>query len=223
MTRRALIVCAAPQAGSRTHVARLAASADIVIAVDGGLEACRSASVTPNVIVGDLDSVTAEDLQWARAEGVEIEAFPADKDVTDLDLALRRAQHDGADEVVVTACTGARIDHALGVFGSLVRGSLPARISEPHLSAWLLAEGVRGDVSLAGMGATVSVIALAGSATVTCAGVRWPLVRAQLEPLGTHGISNVIVADPARVELHSGCVAVISSRVDGVEPAAEAP
>ena len=56
---KALIVCAAPVSGYEAHVLGLAATVDLVLAADGGARLCFAAGVTPDVVVGDLDSLDA--------------------------------------------------------------------------------------------------------------------------------------------------------------------
>ena len=62
----------------------------VVMAADSGLDHARAAGLTPTVLVGDLDSVSAEGLAWAEGNS-SIERHPVDKDATDTELALRHA------------------------------------------------------------------------------------------------------------------------------------
>ena len=61
-----------------------------------------------DVLVGDLDSVSAEGLAGAEAGGVSVERHPVDKDRTDLDLALQRVVDDGFAECLVLGGGGGR-------------------------------------------------------------------------------------------------------------------
>jgi len=64
------------------------AADDLVIAADGGSGHCQNLGIIPNLLIGDLDS-TSQDLiqEWENA-GVLIIRHPAQKDQTDLELAL---------------------------------------------------------------------------------------------------------------------------------------
>ena len=44
----------------------------VIIAADGGLQHIRKMEMTPDVVIGDLDSVTNADLEWLKANSVEI-------------------------------------------------------------------------------------------------------------------------------------------------------
>ncbi len=214
---RVLIVCAAPLAGSPELVASLATDADLVIAVDGGGAVCQDAGVVPGVVLGDFDSLAAEVVAEFSREGVEVVRFPADKDATDLELAIEYARAAGASTIVVTAATSGRLDHTLGVMAALwAARDLRPRIAEPDMDGWLLAKGSREAVALSGPGAVVSLVPGDGTAEVSALGVRWPLDHARLGPGTTLGISNVVVdATSARFRIHEGVVLVIAPRVGG--------
>ena len=92
---------------------KLAAGADWLIAADGGAQHCRALGLIPHLIVGDLDSLVPElRVEFERA-GTRIEAHPAHKDETDLELAICAALREGAQEAVLLAALGARWDQSL--------------------------------------------------------------------------------------------------------------
>src|SRR5439155_23558943 len=66
-----------------------------------------------DVVVGDLDSVSSSALANARAGGARVDEHPAEKDATDLELALDEAVAAGATEIVVVGGHGGRLDHLL--------------------------------------------------------------------------------------------------------------
>jgi len=212
----ALLVCAAPSPGAADLVAKLASSADMVIAVDGGGQVCRDAGVRPDVIVGDFDSLPGHLVDEFVGAGVRVVEFPADKDETDLALALQFARREGADRVTVTAASTGRLDHTLAVVGALTAAAdLRPRLREPELSGWVISTARAARLTLKGVGATLSLLSPGWSATVSVRGVRWPLSRAVLAPLSPLGVSNVIT-DPegAVIDVHEGTVLVLSPHVD---------
>ena len=94
---RALLVCAAPVPGTETLLPRLAAEADLVVAVDGGGSVCLEAGVVPDVVVGDFDSLPDDDLDRLGQLGVSVIEFPAEKDASDLELAVGEVRCRGAN------------------------------------------------------------------------------------------------------------------------------
>lgn len=214
---RVLIAGGAAPAPHSGFVAVLAEHCDAVFAADAGGAACLAAGVIPSLVVGDLDSLGVEDQRRLREAGARFVVAAAEKDITDLDLALRQARDAGADEVWTTGVFGGRLDHTLATIGSLSRhADVRPRVLETDLSAWLLSPEGAPHLVLRGKGALVSLFAVRGTAVVTCEGFRYALARETLPPLDSRGLSNVIESDEATVEAFDGSVLVVSLPMNGV-------
>lgn len=183
--------------------------ADAVIAADSGYDHALRLGLSPAVLVGDLDSISADGLAAAERAGVRIERHPPDKDATDLELALELAAR-GADEIVVVAGDVGRFDHAVG--NLLLLGA--ERYAGVRISARLalgLVTVVRSERTLTGQpGDIVSLFAVGGPASgVTTTGLRWPLHEATLAVGSTLGTSNEMLGTEATVEVADGVVFAI--------------
>jgi thiamine pyrophosphokinase len=181
-----------------------------VIAADRGAQYCLNAGVTPDLVVGDMDSLPANAYRRIRDLGVALKVHPAMKDETDTSLALEEAISLGADEVELIAATGDRFDHSLAnvhlLYSALLR-KVDACIVSPRQRIFLVDEAA----AIRGMkGATVSLLPLtmeAGGVTLT--GFRWLLQDAVMHLGNPYGISNVVTADEARVTVREGVLVVI--------------
>ena len=114
-------------AGSPTGLppAELApSSGDRVIAADYGAHLARAWGWPVHLLVGDLDSLPADEVKALRAAGVPVVTAPQAKDETDLELALARALGDGAQEIVICGALGGRADHLLANVLLLARPEL---------------------------------------------------------------------------------------------------
>ena len=183
---------------------------ELVVAADGGLHLADVLGLPVDVVVGDMDSVGPARLAAAEVAGATVLRHPADKDATDLELALGLAVAASPDRVVVVGSAAGRLDHLLGSVALLAS----ARWAPAQVDAWLGASRVhvvRGRRTFVGdPGETVSLLALGGAAGgVTTVGLRWGLEDAALEPDGTLGVSNELVAHTATVEVREGCVVVV--------------
>lgn len=82
------------------------------IAADGGIRHAEALALRPELWVGDFDS-TADDLAIRYAEIPRL-AFPAEKNLTDGELAVEAALARGATRILlVGALGGERTDHAM--------------------------------------------------------------------------------------------------------------
>lgn len=207
----------APPAAS---AARAVLTRATLICADGGAEVALGLGLTPDLVVGDLDSLDPGALR--RVEAVcPVRVFPARKDKTDTHLALEAALEYEPDEVIVCGAFGDRADHSQGLL-ALVAG-LPARPRVVLRSARQEAFFVRGladrDTAEAAASAVpapasavaapvirgqsgdaVSLIPYTAEVTgVTTSGLGYPLAGATLRWGETLGVSNEMLGPEARV------------------------
>lgn len=203
-----LVAGAAPLPGREAFYRDLLAEAAHVVAADAAGEWCVALGRVPDAVVGDFDGSDAGAVDRLRAMGALVETHPAEKDATDLDLAVAFALAAWDCPLVLTAAFTARIDHTLAALGVLTRLGAGACVREPGWSAY----SVRAAGSLAldvPAGTTVSVVALEPRTRVTIDGAAWPLDDAALPVLAGLGISNRALAGPFTVTATSGIVVII--------------
>jgi thiamine pyrophosphokinase len=185
-----------------------------VIAADGGLDRALALGVEVDVVIGDLDSVSADALAAAGDADTRIVRHPVVKDATDLELALDEGVLLGARRILVVASADGRLDHLLASL--LLLGS--ERYAELEVDALVgdaLVHVVHGLRTLTGAaGEIVTLLAPAGPAEgVTTTGLEYPLAGETLEPGSTRGVSNVFTGAQAVVSVVSGVLFAV--RPDG--------
>lgn len=193
-----------------------------VIAADGGARHAVELGLQPDRWVGDGDSIDADALDALAAAGVVIDRVPAEKDESDLELALIAALEAGAEGVTILgALGGLRIDHALanvGLLGHPALGGRPAWLYDEQAAriSLLVAPTVAGRPAwreLAGRVGDIVTLVPAGESAqaVTTRGLRYPLVDEPLILGRTRGVSNVRTEATARISLGSGRLLLIET------------
>jgi thiamine pyrophosphokinase len=186
---------------------------DFLVAVDGGLRHLRRLGIKPQLLIGDLDSVSAGELAEAIDSGIEVQRFPPAKDQTDLELALEYALKAGYAQIVIAYPFGDRVDHTLGNLSLLARPDLAEKtlsLEDGQVEARLLNTSAclptqPGDlISLIAWGAPIEGI--------TTKGLEYPLNHETLLPWQTRGISNVALADSIDLDFKSGRLLVIRTK-----------
>jgi len=191
---------------------------DLAVAADSGLERAEVLGVAVDVVVGDLDSVDPAVLQAAEQRGVRVERHPADKDVTDLELAVDVACAAGADRLIVVGSASGRLDHLLASMSVLAHD----RLATIDVDAWLDGTHVvlvrdRRRALPAAVGDLVSLLPIGGAASgVRTDGLRWPLAGDTLDAHAARGVSNEVVSTPASVSVDHGCIAAVMPLNDAV-------
>jgi len=184
---------------------------EIIIAADGGARHCLELGITPNVVIGDFDSLTEDEIAHLENKHVELIRHPVDKDETDLELALNKAVELGATQITLYGLLGGRWDMSFanmlllalprfaGICFQVIGGKTEAFILRG--SETLELQGQRGD--------TVSVIPLSQTIHgLTYDGLQWPLENATLDFGSPRGVSNTIKNYTAHIHLEDGLLLV---------------
>lgn len=182
---------------------------DFILCADGGTRHALALGLTPNVVIGDLDSVTDEERRKMKDMEVEVIQHPADKNETDLELAIDHALTLNPSQILILAALGGRMDQTLANI---------ALLSKLQLATFniKLTDGVeeiffcRDQVKVEGRsGDIVSLIPWQGEVTgVFTENLRWHLHHETLYPEKTRGISNEMTADVATVSIKSGLLLI---------------
>jgi len=183
-----------------------------IVAADSGLDHAYELGLRPDVVVGDMDSVTAKSLARATDEGVEIHRHPIAKDATDLELAIDLVFERGLRHATIIGGTGGRFAHTLANALLLTTaGDVRLNWLTSHARITPLRTGETG-IFPATDGPLLSILSVGGPASGTSSGLRWPLGDLTLTPGSTRGISNEILGPEASVTIEEGCVLLVHER-----------
>jgi thiamine pyrophosphokinase len=181
---------------------------NLIIAADGGTLHCLALGITPQVVIGDFDSLDEATLTKLQTQGVKFMRYPAQKNETDLELALQYASEQGSAEILVFGALGVdRWDMTLGNLLLLAHPGLTQtrvvlvdsnqEIFLLHPGQTLVIHGRPGD--------TVSLVPVQGDASgITTLGLEYPLQEGTLHFGFTRGISNTFLEDTASIHLKHG-------------------
>jgi thiamine pyrophosphokinase len=187
----------------------------VVIAADGGAAKAALLGLRPDVIVGDLDSLAPDTLERLRAEGVEICAYPAEKEESDTQLALREAIARGASRLIIAGGLGGlRLDHTLANLLLLALPELAGHevvLLDGAASVRVLGLSGPDELSLEGTpGDLVSLLPLSERVRgVETEELAYPLRGETLEQGYSRGLSNVMQAGRATIRTAQGRLAVV--------------
>jgi thiamine pyrophosphokinase len=187
----------------------------ITIAANGGARHCLSLGIIPNVVIGDFDSLTNEELKTLNSFETKYIRYPSAKNETDLELALEYAVEHGVTEMYLLGLLGGRWDMSIA---NLLLLSTP-KFEDIHFFILIGSDDLyilRGGMELwfqGKPGNPVSVIPLSYIASgISYQGLKWPLENEALK-FGSHrGLSNYMIADNARIRLDSGVLLICIQR-----------
>ncbi|TMG71089.1 MAG: thiamine diphosphokinase [Chloroflexi bacterium] len=192
---------------------------DFIVAADGGAFALERWKVLPHLVVGDMDSLGQAGVERLARQGIAVAKFPANKDESDLELAVTQAIGAGAQEIVLLGALGGdRLDHEAANLLLLADPGYDGVRIEARRGA-LCVRAVRGPGSLsldAAAGTLVTLLPVAADAEgVRTEGLRYPLAGERLAFGKSRGLSNEIISTPASVALERGVVLVFMTPQGG--------
>ena len=217
---RTFLIGGSPAAQPPAHLAP--APGELVIAADHGAAHARAWGWPLHLLVGDLDSLSAEEATLVTAAGVPVITAPAAKDETDLELALAHALARGASEIIICAALGGRTDHLLANVFLLARPELAdvaVSLVDGRESIRLLRSGAQQPACLELQGAPGDLLSLlplgCDAVGVTTAGLQYPLHDETLFLGQARGVSNIFTGARAGIALRRGLLLVIHTIAAG--------
>lgn len=199
-------ICYIFAAGSFYGMTERLEAGDLVIAADAGLKYCAAAGVTPDIILGDFDSLGTPPV------GDKVIRLPVEKDDTDTIYALRTGLARGYRDFVIYGGTGgSRADHSLANLQGLL---------------FLVSHGARGRIYgdgvvwsvlhnekilfPAGGSGTISLFCIDGIARgVSIRGLKYELSNAEIHSDFPIGVSNSFTGAEATIEVADGTLIMI--------------
>lgn len=207
-----VIIFAAGKYGKKEYYRNIITSDDFLLCADGGANFAYSLGLVPNLVLGDFDSIAPDVQKLLENEGCPFVKYPAEKDESDLELALEHALRIKPEEIIIFGALGGRIDHALAnIF--LLETAVPPELSfslrDEGLAIYLfneslVLEGNKGDI--------LSLLPLSEKAeNVRTEGLSYPLKGEVLYRNQTRGLSNIFVSEKVMITISAGKIIAIHS------------
>ena len=180
---------------------------DYIIAADNGYTALLSHGITPDLVVGDFDSL------GRVPDHPNVLHSPAEKDDTDMMLAVKQGLELGFKTIIINGGLGGRLDQTLANIQIL------AYIAEKKARGLLIGEttcvtAVRNNKIIFSAtttpGNTISVFSAGDRAEgVALKGLKYPLEDATLTCVYPIGVSNEFTSSTATVSVENGTMIII--------------
>jgi thiamine pyrophosphokinase len=191
-----------------------AADGALIVAADGGARQAQHLGLQVDIVIGDMDSLSAAELAGFERAGADIHRFSEEKNETDLELALTWTAEQDATWMRVIGGVGDRLDQTMSnvyLLALPILRNRDVRLVAGKQETWLLYPGEA--VIQGAKGDTVSLIPLGGAAQgVRTENLYYPLRDEMLLFGPARGLSNVMERDTARVWLREGLLLVIHTQ-----------
>lgn len=185
----------------------------IIIGVDRGALWLISHGILPDVAIGDFDSISKQEFENIKTKCKKVIEYPAEKDWTDLELAINLSVKYHPSRIDIFGVFGTRIDHSLAAFHlleKLTKEKIEASIFDEHNRVSIV--NAKLTIKKSQQYRYVSFLPLTESVTMSLEGLKYNATRKKIMKGETIGISNEITNDEGTIEVHRGVVLLIQSR-----------
>ncbi len=198
-------ICYLIGAGTDTGLDFAPSAGDYVIAVDGGLRYLEKAGISPDLIIGDFDTL------GYCPKGPNVIRLDTVKDDTDTLAALREGIRRGYSVFHLYGGTGGRIDHTIANLQLLAFLSREGRQGILHEGETVLTAITEGTLLLPPREAGyLSVFAYTDQAEgVSLQGLKYELTDACLSNTFPLGTSNEFVGTESSISVRKGTLLVV--------------
>ena len=179
---------------------------DTLICADGGANSALKMNLTPDFIIGDLDSISSKALKRYRTTSKIIQIKRQND--TDVEKCLKYAISKKFDEALLLGATGNRLDHSFCNLGIVLKFF-------PQINLSLIAEDsylkpYKGKVQIRTQpGETISIYGFDRKTKIISKGLKYPLKNIAL-PFGEReSTSNIAQSDKVELKISGGKVFVI--------------
>ena len=204
MIKKCYIVGAGDNSGTKFHKG----INEYVIAADGGVEKLKALNITPDLILGDFDSL------GYVPQGDNVLIYKVEKDDTDMMLAVKTAVELGYNDLELFGGTGGRIDHTIANFQTMLwaskRGCHIKMTDKDYIyyvitDSSITVKGKKGD--------GLSVFAIGGNADkVDIHGAKYVAEQLYLTSDNPTAVSNSFTGKTVEISVQKGSLLIIAEK-----------
>lgn len=182
---------------------------DLCIAADGGLDYLIEIGLTPDIVLGDMDSLEHEERIVSRHADFLIKRLPIEKDDTDMLAAIKEGLAAGYRQFALYGALGGRIDHTFANVQCLLyllnRGAKGMIVGDDVTLMLIRDEKVIFPAGNTEAGKRISVFAFGGDACgVSEKGLKYLLDNVTVKLEFPIGVSNEFTGEDAQIEVKNG-------------------
>jgi thiamine pyrophosphokinase len=201
---KSVLIIANGAGESKAFLKKQAAVHDFILALDAGADTALKAGVTPDLAIGDLDSIS----QTAKKKLGKAKLFKITRqDNTDFEKGLDFISFIKPEKVTIACATGGRIDFTLSNFSSVF--NYAGRFDMVFKSeSWRIYPVIETKSFNCKKGAAVSLIPMDACKDITLRNLKYTLKNATLAP-GRTAVSNTAKKDAFTVSFRKGKLLVM--------------
>ncbi len=195
-----------------SRLKRLLKESDFVVCADGGMNHLIKMNVLPNLVIGDLDSINKDALNFIKHNNIPVKKYSSVKDTTDTGLAMEYLIEENFDEITMVGVTGTRQDHTMAnifLLNELNKKGINGKIVDDNNIIYLVEDCMEIDFVT---DCFVSIIPITNEGiNISLKGFYYNLCKTEIPFGSTYGVSNRIVENKGEISIFKGKALVFIS------------
>lgn len=177
-----------------------------IICADGGANSAFKLGLVPDFIIGDLDSIKPEILEFYSDKSTIIKIKRQND--TDVEKCLKFAIRKGFSEALLLGVTGDRLDHTICNLGIVLKFYNQIKCSIVAENSYLIPTDETITLK-SNAGETISIYAFDKKTKITSDGLKYPLRNSTLAFGEKESTSNVAISNSVRIVVKGGIIFII--------------
>ena len=175
---------------------------DYIVAVDSGSEHAYKLFLKPDLIIGDLDSISTKTYDRVTKDKIEILEYKKDKDYTDFEIALNHVINLKIKDITVIGGEYGDIDHLFGALLAITKLHTDQNILWLHSEQKILFP--KSESIGIGIKTKFSVLPFTNLKNLNISGAKWNLENENIEFGRTKTLRNVARNEKINISVSEG-------------------
>lgn len=187
---------------SAVFIKEIAKKVNFILAADGGANNALKTGITPDLVIGDLDSISSELKNKLPTEKL---LYIDNQNNTDLEKSLIYLIEKGFTDCILVGFLGARWDFSIGNLLTVARflDRLNIQLEDAY---WKIFPLTKGQIISCSAKKRVSIIPLTNCKSVSLLGLKYTLNDTDLSVGTTRTLSNETLGNSFEIKMKQGCL-----------------
>ena len=178
-----------------------------IIGVDNGAQHLFNRSITPNIVLGDLDSIDPLLLNQIKTMEIDIKSYESNKDRTDFELAIDSIKNPNDKKIYLIGGEEGEVDHLFSIFSIISNYEFAENLTWFYQDKTII---FKRNISIEmKKGSRFSIIPITNLKHLKITGAKWELNEEDINSGSSKTLRNISNSDVIKISCESGLFCVI--------------
>ena len=178
-----------------------------IVGVDGGAQHLIDRSITPSIVLGDLDSIEPVLLKKIKSMNIDFISYESDKDKTDFELSLDNIEIPSEKNIFLIGGEEGEVDHLFSIFSVLANFKYVENLRWFYQEKTILfRKNITVEIK---KGSKFSIIPITNLKSLTILGAEWGLNQEDIDAGSSKTLRNLSKSETISINCEAGLFCLI--------------